>query len=262
MKVVILAGGYGTRISEESYLKPKPMIDIGGMPVIWHIMKNFYEQGYDDFIIAAGYKQEYIKQWFYNRAIYSNDITISQDKHGYINIQYHLKENSIEDWKVTIVNTGLDTQTGGRILRLKDYLGDEPFIVTYGDGVADIDVNAVVETFNKSNTIGTISTYAYQQHKGVVNVVGGKVESFREKSELDSQLINIGFMVFSNDMLSYLSDDKTNLEKDCLTKLAAEDQLSTYVHKGFWQCMDTLREKNKLEELWMSGNAPWKNWEN
>jgi glucose-1-phosphate cytidylyltransferase len=238
------------------------MIDIGGMPVIWHIMKNFYEQGYDDFIIAAGYKQEYIKQWFYNRAIYSNDITISQDTHGYTNIRYHLKEDTIENWKVTIVNTGLDTQTGGRILRLKDYLGDEPFIVTYGDGVADINVDAVIDTFNRGNTIGTISTYNYQQNKGVVNVVDGKVESFREKSELDSQLINIGFMVFSKDMLNYLSDDTTNLEKDCLTKLASEGQLSTYVHKGFWQCMDTLREKNKLEELWMSGNAPWKNWEN
>ena len=134
--------------------------------------------------------------------------------------------------------------------------------MTYGDGVADITVDAVVDTFNRSNTVGTISTYNYQQNKGVVNVVDGKVESFREKSELDSQLINIGFMVFSKDMLNYLSDDKTNLEKDCLTKLASEGQLSTYVHKGFWQCMDTLREKNKLEELWMSGNAPWKNWEN
>ena len=261
MKAVILAGGYGTRISEESITRPKPMIEVGGMPIIWHIMKNLYHQGITEFVIAAGYKQEYIKQWFYNRAMFSTDFTISTDPLGHTEVCYLTPYTPIEDWKVTIINTGLDTQTGGRVLRLRPYIGDEPFIVTYGDGLADVNIEEVKNTFEKSNTIGTITTFNYQQNKGVVSVNNGIVESFREKSDLDSQLINIGYMVFKPDIFGWLEDDDTNLEKECLTKLAVNHQLSSYIHLGDWQCMDTLKEKNKLEALWQSGKAFWKNWE-
>lgn len=260
MKVVILAGGYGTRISEESITRPKPMVEIGGMPIIWHIMKNLYAQGINEFVIAAGYKQEYIKQWFYDRAVYSSDFTISTDPMGNTTMEYLTPYSPIETWKVTIVNTGLGTQTGGRLLRLKHLLQGEPFMVTYGDGIANIDLNSLLNTFYSSNTLGTITTYNYQQHKGVVSVENGRVESFREKSELDSQLINIGYMVFKPDILEWMRDDNYNLEKECLPSVSSMGQLSAYNHTGSWQCMDTLKEKLALEELWNSGGAFWKNW--
>lgn len=261
MKVVILAGGFGTRISEESHLRPKPMIEIGDKPLLWHIMKNFSEQGFNEFIIAAGYKQEFIKQWFFNRSLYSNDITITQDIHGYPQVHIHQKKNDVDPWSVTIVDTGLATMTGGRIARLREYIGNEPFIVTYGDGVSDIDMNAVVALHEESGRLATISTYNYKQNKGVVDVYGNQVMAFREKSSTDSQVINIGYMVFQPEVLDTMKGDDTILEKDCLTALAADGQLTAYHHYGFWQCMDTIREKQMLEKHWMEGNAPWKNWE-
>lgn len=261
MKVVILAGGFGTRISEESHLRPKPMIEIGDKPLLWHIMKNFSEQGFNEFIIAAGYKQEMIKQWFFNRAWYSNDITITHNEQGYPHVEINRKRDGADPWKVTIVDTGLNTQTGGRIGRLREYIGDEPFIVTYGDGVSNIDMNAVVALHKETGRQATISTYNYQQNKGVVEVYGNEVIAFREKSAEDGQVINIGYMVFEPDVLELLANDATVLEKDCLTYLAANGQLTAYHHRDFWQCMDTIREKQILEKYWSEGNAPWKNWE-
>lgn len=260
MKVVILAGGFGTRISEESHLKPKPMIDIGNMPIIWHIMKTYSHYGYNDFIIAAGYKQEVIKQWFVNYLYYRNDITVTfgANRDGII---VH-PTNYQEPWNVTIVNTGLDTQTGGRIKRLQPYIGNEDFMVTYGDGVANINIQEIVDQFYDTNPIGVISTYNYQQNKGVVDVSDdNKILAFREKSEADSRLINIGYMIFDHGVFEHLVDDTTVLEKDCLPKLAAAGQLEAYYHNGFWQCMDTIREKQLLEKLWNEGNPPWKVWE-
>lgn len=257
MKVVILAGGLGTRISEESHLKPKPMIDIGNMPIIWHIMKIYSHYGFNDFIIAAGYKQEIIKQWFINYIWYRNDIEISLEQEKIITYQQHC-----EPWNITIVDTGLDTQTGGRIKQLQKYIDDEPFMVAYGDGLADINIQNIVDQFYSQSSIGLISTYNYQQNKGVVAVDSKtlKIITFREKSDVDSQLINIGFMIFSPKVFDYLIDNTTNLEKDCLPKLAVAGELAAYHHEGFWQCMDTIREKQLLEKLWNEGNPPWKIW--
>ena len=259
MKVVILAGGFGTRISEESHLKPKPMIDIGNMPILWHIMKIYSHYGFNDFIIAAGYKQEIIKQWFINYIWYCNDIEISLEQEKIVTHQQYC-----EPWNITIVNTGLNTQTGGRLKQLQKYIDDEPFMVAYGDGLADIDIQATVNQFYNSSSIGLISTYNYQQNKGVVAIDSKtqKIITFREKSETDSQLINIGFMIFSPRIFDYLIDNTTNLEKDCLPKLAAAGELAAYHHDGFWQCMDTIREKQLLEKLWNEGNPPWKIWKN
>lgn len=257
MKVVILAGGLGTRISEESHLKPKPMINIGNMPIIWHIMKIYSHYGFNDFIIAAGYKQEIIKQWFINYIWYRNDIEISLEQEKIITYQQYC-----EPWNITIVDTGLNTQTGGRIKQLQKYIDDEPFMVAYGDGLADINIQNIVDQFYSQPSIGLISTYNYQQNKGVVavNSETQKITTFREKSEADSQLINIGFMIFSPKVFNYLIDNTTNLEKDCLPKLAAAGELAAYHHEGFWQCMDTIREKQLLEKLWNEGNPPWKIW--
>lgn len=259
MKVVILAGGYGTRISEESYLKPKPMIEIGGMPILWHIMKNFSEQGFNDFIICAGYKQELIKQWFANYYTYTSDVFFDFEKPNSIT----LLNNTKESWKVAVVNTGLNTNTAGRIKQIKKYLDNDDFIVTYGDGVADIDIKALVHKHNegKKNHLITISRYNYKQHKGIMQVDDNdNVISFREKSETDSELINIGYMVCSPKILSYITSDSMSLEMDVIEKLCQENKVYSYLHTGFWQCMDTLREKNQLEDLWNSGKALWKIW--
>jgi len=257
MKVVILAGGLGTRISEESQFKPKPMIEIGGMPILWHIMKEFSAFGYNEFIICAGYKQEYIKQWFSNYSLFTNDVTYDFSKNGEITL--HSKH--AEKWKVTVADTGLHTQTGGRVKRIKDYVGNEPFILTYGDGVSDINIDELVKTHKKSGKIGTISVYNFGQDKGVLELgPNDEVKAFREKSDLDGDLINIGFMVLEPAFFDYIDGDETVLEKSPMDKLVKQHQLSAYVHKGFWQCMDTLREKERLEKAWSSGHAPWKVW--
>ena len=258
MKVVILAGGFWTRISEESYLKPKPMIEIGEMPILWHIMKEYSAYGINEFIICAGYKQHMIKEWFADYFIHTSDITFDFTNGN----EMVVHNKRAEAWKVTVVDTGLCTQTGGRIKRIKNYVGNETFMVTYGDGVGNIDIHELFRFHNKCGKIGTISMFNFGQSKGVLEVSkDGEIQAFREKSNFDGNLINIGYMVFEPSIFGYIQDDNTIFEKDPLNKLALERQLAGYVHKGFWQCMDTLREKEKLEKLWARGDAPWKIWE-
>ena len=259
MKTVILAGGFGTRISEESAFKPKPMIEIGGMPILWHIMKTYSYHGFNEFIICAGYKQHVIKEWFADYFLHTSDITFDYSN-GNNEMIVHNKH--AEPWKVTVVDTGLNTMTGGRIKRIKDYVGNEPFMLTYGDAVGDIDIEDLVAFHRKHGKIGTISVYNFGQNKGVVEVgKDGVIDAFREKSDIDGDLINIGFMVFKPDIFNYIDGDATPFEKEPLTNLVKDKQLVGYIHKGYWQCMDTLREKQQIENLWESGNAPWKLWE-
>ena len=258
MKVVILAGGFGTRISEESLYKPKPMIEIGGMPILWHIMKVYSAQGFNEFIICAGYKQNIIKSWFANYFLNTSDVTFN-----YTNDNYELviHNKHIEKWKVTVIDTGLNTQTGGRIKRIKDFIGNESFMLTYGDAVGDIDINALLKFHKSKGKVGTISMYNFGQNKGVVEVgTNGIINAFREKSDIDGDLINIGFMVFQPELFKLIDGDNTILEKEPLSTLVKQKELAGYVHNGFWQCMDTLREKQQLEKLWDYGNAPWKIW--
>lgn len=258
MKVVILAGGFGTRISEESHLKPKPMIEIGDMPILWHIMKTYSHYGYNEFIICAGYKQHVIKEWFADYFLHTSDITF--DFSNGEEIIVHNKK--AEPWKVTVVDTGLNTMTGGRIKRVKEYIGDEPFFLTYGDAVGDINIPKLLEFHKNNNRLGTISVYNFGQNKGVLDIdKDGTVKSFREKSNLDGNLINIGFMVMEPEVLDYIEGDNTTFEQEPLNRLVKEQQLISYVHRGFWQCMDTFREKQQLEKLWVEGNPPWKIWE-
>ena len=257
MKVVILAGGFGTRISEESHLKPKPMLEIGEMPILWHIMKEYSVYGFNDFIICAGYKQHVIKEWFSDYFLHTSDVTFDFTS-GNEMIVHH---KSVEPWRVTIVDTGLHTMTGGRIKRIRDYVGEETFMMTYGDAVSDIDIPALLACHSSGSKIATMSVYNAGQTKGVVEVSStGAVKSFREKADNDGDLINIGFMVLEPAIFEYIEDDSTVFEKEPLNNLVEDGQLNAYVHRGFWQCMDTLREKQKLEMLWASGEAPWKLW--
>jgi glucose-1-phosphate cytidylyltransferase len=256
MKVVILAGGFGTRISEESHLKPKPMIEIGRYPILVHIMRIYASQGFNDFVVCAGYKQQVIKEYFAHFDMYTNDVTFD-----FASGERKILKSPKFDWKVTIADTGLKTQTGGRIKRARDYIGNEPFLLTYGDAVGDIDINAVIESHKKAKKLATICVYNFGQTKGVVDLSNdGTVQAFREKSDFDGDLINIGFMVVEPQVIDMIEGKETVFE-DVLNRLAKEGQLNAYVHKGFWQCMDTLREKEKLEALDASGKAPWKVWE-
>ena len=258
MKVVILAGGYGTRISEESRFMPKPMLEIGERPMLWHIMKEISYYGLNEFIICAGYKQNVIKEWFANYFLRTSDVTFdfTLDSNEVI-----IHDKKTEKWKVTVVDTGLNTMTGGRIKRIQKYVGDEPFILTYGDGIGDINMKELVEYHKQHKKAATISVYNFGQNKGVLDVASdGIVRAFREKSDLDGDLINIGYMVLNREIFAYLSDDQTVFEQEPLNALVREKNLMSYVHHGFWQCMDTLREKQKLEKLWESGNAPWRIW--
>lgn len=258
MKTLLLAGGLGTRISEESYLKPKPMITVGEYPILVHIMQIYGYQGFSDFIICAGYKQQVIKDYFNNFNIYMNDTSFD-----FSSWKKEILGKPKFDWKVIVSDTGYSTQTAGRILRVKKYVGNEPFMVTYGDGVGNVDINAVLESHKKSGKLATITVYNFGQSKGVVDIASdGTIRSFREKADLDGDLINIGFMVFEPKVFDLIKGDESNLEKDVLTKLAAMGQLNAYVHHGFWQCMDTMNERKKLETLWATGSAPWKIWKN
>lgn len=257
MKVVILAGGFGTRIAEESEFKPKPMIEIGGMPILWHIMKVYESQGFSEFIICGGYKQHVIKEWFADYFLHTSDITFDFTNGNEIIV--HNKHT--ESWKVTVVDTGLNTQTGGRIKRIKDYIGKEPFMLTYGDAVGDINVQELISYHKSHGKIGTISVYNFGQNKGVLDIGrDGKVNAFREKSNLDGDLINIGFMVMQPEIFERIEGDEIILEREPLNSLVRDGELIAYTHHGFWQCMDTLREKQLLEKYWTSGNAPWKVW--
>ncbi len=258
MKAVILAGGFGTRISEESHFKPKPMIEIGEMPILWHIMKTYAHYGVNEFIICAGYKQHVIKEWFADYFLHTSDITFD-----FTNGNEMIVHNKrAESWKVTVVDTGLNTQTGGRVKRIKDYVGNEPFLLTYGDAVGDVNIEELIAYHRAHGKIGTVSVYNFGQNKGVLDIApNGMVNAFREKSDLDGDLINIGFMVFEPELFDYIDGDTTVFEKEPLNRLVSQNQLVAYTHRGYWQCMDTLREKQQLEKLWDSGKAPWKLWE-
>ena len=257
MKVVILAGGFGTRISEESQDKPKPLIEIGGMPILWHIMKGYSHFGYNDFIICAGYKQHVVKEWFANYFIHTSDVTFDFTKGNAIEI--HKKH--AEPWRVTVVDTGLNTMTGGRIKRIQPYVGNETFMMTYGDGVCDVNINDLVRFHEEHGKIATLTTVIQQQQKGVLDVMrDGTIKSFREKQVNDGAAINAGFMVLEPEIFNYLEGDSTVFETKPLETLVQEGQLMSYRHTGFWQCMDSLREKQLLENLWKNDKAPWKVW--
>lgn len=261
MKVVILAGGLGTRISEESQFKPKPMLEIGEKPILWHIMKEYSAFGINEFIICAGYKQHVIKKWFADYFLHTSDITFDYTSG---NNQMIVHNKHVEPWKVTVVDTGLYTQTGGRIKRVKDYINNETFMLTYGDAVSDVDISKLIDFHRSHGRIGTMSMYNFGQSKGVVEVgKDGVIDAFREKSDMDGDLINIGYMVFEPQIFNYLDGncDEMPFEKAPLNRLVEDKQLVGYVHKGYWQCMDTKREKDKIESLWASGKAPWKKWE-
>lgn len=258
MKVVLLAGGLGTRISEESHLKPKPMIEIGEKPILWHIMKYYSEFGFHEFVICLGYKQYVVKEFFADYFLHTSDVTIDL-----ANNEMKVHNNYSEPWKVTLVDTGLHTMTGGRIRRIQPYIGDEPFMLTYGDGVSNVDLKKLLEFHTSHGKVATITTVNLGQLKGVLDVEeDNTIKSFREKSDTDSSLINGGFMVMNPEIFNYLVDDTTVFEQEPMQRLAAEGQLMSFRHDGFWQCMDTQREMKKLEELWQSGKAPWKVWNN
>ena len=258
MKAVFLAGGYGTRISEESQFKPKPMIEIGGKPILWHIMKLYSHYGINEFIVCAGYKQGVIKEWFANYFLHTSDITFDFTKGNEIIVH----NKYVEKWKVTVVDTGLDTMTGGRLKRVKSFIGDEPFFMTYGDGVSNVDIRKLLEYHKSHGKLATISGIKPESRFGILDLSSdNQVISFREKSDIDTGFINAGFMVLDPKVLDYVADDTVMFEGKPMEHLAAEGQLMCYKHYGFWQCMDTMRDKEKLENLWNSGTAPWKVWE-
>lgn len=258
MKVVLLAGGFGSRISEESQFKPKPMIEIGGMPILWHIMKEYAYYGHTEFIICAGYKQEYIKEWFANYFLHNSDVSFDF-RNGKNEMTVH--HSNLEPWKVTVVDTGYNTLTGGRIKRVKEYVGDETFLMTYGDGVCDVEMDKLIAFHKMHGKIATLTAVKMEQEKGVLNIVDGAVKSFREKSLSDGASINAGYMVLEPKIFDYIEGDNTVFEKGPLETLVKEGQLMSYVHEGFWQCMDNIREKNILEKLLAEDKAPWKRWE-
>lgn len=258
MKVVLLAGGLGTRISEESQYKPKPMIEIGGKPILWHIMKEYSYYGFNEFIICAGYKQHIIKEWFADYFLHNSDVTFDYTQ-GERNMIVH--DQYLDKWKVTVVDTGLNTMTGGRIKRIQKYVGDEPFMMTYGDGVCDVDIQKLVEFHKCHGKLATLTAVVQEQEKGVLDIdEDNSVRSFREKKLCDGALINAGYMVLEPRIFDYIEGDETVFEKSPLERVAAEGQLMSYVHKGFWQCMDNKREMDLLERMYNKGTAPWKKW--
>lgn len=257
MKVVILAGGFGTRISEESHLRPKPMIEIGGKPILWHIMKLYSFYGHNDFIICAGYKQHMIKQYFAEYYLHQSDITFDfTDENKMI-----VHNNVAEPWKVTIVDTGLNTMTGGRIKRVEKYVGGETFMLTYGDGVSNVNINELIKYHKKHGKIATLTAVNVGQRFGVLGICeNNEINSFREKNDLDGSMINAGYMVLEPKVFDYIKDDTTVFEKEPLENIAKKGQLMAYKHDGFWQCMDTQRDKFNLEKQWNEGKALWKVW--
>ena len=255
MKVVILAGGYGTRLSEETKYKPKPMVEIGQKPILWHIMKYYYHYGFDEFIILLGYKQEVIKDYFNNYFIHNSNVTFDM-KNNEINIH----ENNNEKWKVTLIDTGLDTMTGGRLKRIESILKDETFMLTYGDAVSDVDLNELIEYHKKNKKTATITSVQVEERFGILKIDdNNEIIDFREKNKSDGDWINGGFMVFEPEIFKYLKDDTTILEKS-LETLSKEHELMAYKHHGFWQCMDTLKERNYLDKLITEEDAPWEVW--
>ena len=259
MKVVILAGGFGTRISEESHLKPKPMVEIGEKPILWHIMKIYSYYGFNDFIICLGYKGYYIKEYFAQYFLHESDVTFDFRNDNKQMIHNH----SAEPWKVTLVNTGLDTMTGGRVKKIKPYIGNKPFLLTYGDGVADIKINKLVEYHESHGKIATVTAIQPSGRFGALDLKEeNTVAGFKEKPKGDGNWINGGFFVVQPQIFDYIKDDTTVLEREPLECLAKDKELTAFKHNGFWQPMDTLRDKLLLEDLWKSGKAPWKCWDN
>lgn len=259
MKVVILAGGFGTRISEESQYKPKPMIEIGGKPILWHIMKEYSYYGFNEFVICAGYKQHVIKEWFADYFLHNSDITFDFTK-GKNDMIIH--NQTCEPWKVTVVDTGLSTMTGGRIKRIQPYVGNETFMMTYGDGVCDVNIKELLEFHKEHGKLATLTAVMQDQSKGVLDIdEDNTVKSFREKSLSDAVPINAGYMVLESRVFEYINGDETVFEHYPLKKLAADGELMSFVYRGFWQCMDTHREKEFLDKLIQRKNAPWKKWE-
>jgi glucose-1-phosphate cytidylyltransferase len=257
MKVVILAGGFGTRISEESHLKPKPMIEIGGKPILWHIMKLYSFYGFNEFIICCGYKAYVIKEYFSDYYLHNSDVTFDFRSENKMIVH----SNTSEPWQVTLVDTGLNTMTGGRVKRIQPYVGDEPFFLTYGDGVSDVNITDLLEFHKSHGKVATLTTVNVGQRFGILETEdNGEITAFREKSDDDGSLINAGFMIMGPQLFDYIDGDDTVLERKPLETLAAKSQLMSYKHGGFWQCMDTQRDKEKLEELWTNGQAPWKIW--
>jgi len=257
MKVVILAGGLGTRISEESYLKPKPMIEIGEQPVLWHIMKIYSHYGFNDFVICCGYKGHMIKEYFADYYLHRSDVTFDFSDHNSMTVH----QNVAEPWRVTLVDTGLNTQTGARIKRVQKYIGNESFMLTYGDGVSDIDLNALLRQHKASRQTVTLTGIQPGGRFGVLDLKGENIVGFREKAKEDGGWINGGFMTVQPELFDYLDPSEgCVLERTPLETLAKEGKLGIYKHKGFWQCMDTQRDRGRLEHLWQSGTAPWKVW--
>ncbi|MDP1688506.1 MAG: glucose-1-phosphate cytidylyltransferase [bacterium] len=257
MKVVILAGGFGTRIAEESGTRPKPMVEIGGHPILWHVMKIYSAYGIKDFIICAGYKSEVIKNFFANYLLQKSDITFDT-KNGTTTIE----RNGVEDWKVTVVDTGQDSMTGGRLARVKKYIGNETFMMTYGDGVGDINIKELIDFHKKEGVLATVTAVKTPGRFGAFILDPGqtKVQHFREKESDDGTRINAGFFVLEPEVFNYIKDDQTVWEQEPLQQLSKEGKLAGFRHNGFWQPMDSLRDKNLLEEIWGKGNASWKVW--
>jgi glucose-1-phosphate cytidylyltransferase len=255
MKAVILAGGFGTRLSEETYLKPKPMIEIGGMPILWHIMKIYSAFDINEFVICCGYKGYMIKEYFANYSLHMSDITFDLEKN-----KLEIHQKFTEPWKITLVDTGLNTQTGGRLKRIRDYLDNETFCFTYGDGLCNIDIKKSIDFHKKNNNIGTVTAVQPPGRFAALEIFETNVLRFQEKPKGDSSWINGGFFIFEPTIFDYIEDDDTILERKPLERLAEEGKLGSYKHEGFWQGVDTLRDRNQLDSLWNDGTAPWKIW--
>ena len=255
MKAVILAGGFGTRISEETHLRPKPMVEIGGRPVLWHIMKSYSAHGIDDFVICLGYRGYMIKEYFANYALHMADVTFDMRGNA-----MRVHQSSAEPWSVTLVDTGERTGTGGRLKRVRPYLGDDDFCFTYGDGVSDVDITRLIAFHKKQGTIATVTATQPPGRFGVLTMDGAKIVSFEEKPQGDGGWVNGGYFVLSPKAIEYVADDDTIWEREPMERLAKDGCLSAYLHRGFWQPLDTLRDKQLLNELWDSGRAPWKVW--
>ena len=259
MKVVLLAGGFGSRITEESQYRPKPMVELGGMPILWHIMKEYSYYGFNDFIICAGYKQNMIKEWFASYFLRRSDVTFDFTK-GRSDLT--VQRSACEPWRVTVADTGLHTMTGGRIKRVRDYVGNETFMMTYGDGVCDVDIRALAAFHKNHGKKATLTAVLPKQDKGVLDIgENNTVRAFREKQMSDSAPINAGYMVLEPEVFDYLTGDSCVFEREPMRRLAEEGQLMSYTHRGFWQCMDNIREKELLEKRIAAGRAPWMKWE-
>ncbi|MDR1975092.1 MAG: glucose-1-phosphate cytidylyltransferase [Bacteroidales bacterium] len=257
MKTVLLAGGMGTRLSEETGIRPKPMVEIGGKPILWHIMKIYSHYGYNEFVICCGYKGYMIKQYFAEYFLHNADLTVDLS-----NNSMEIHQSNAEPWKITLVDTGTDTLTGGRIKRIQPYIGNEPFMLTYGDGVADIDINKLVKIHKESSRLATVTVVQPSGRFGAIQMdeSNNNILSFKEKPKGDGSWINGGFFVLQPEIFDLIADDRTIFEREPLETLAAQSNLCAYRHYGFWRPMDTLRDKTDLEEMWQNGNSPWRVW--